>query len=129
MGRFESVGEYVAAQPPAARRALALVRSAIRKALPNAVERISYHVPTHDVGGQRALFFACWKRHYSLYPATARLLAAFGDDLAPYEVEKATIRFPLSGPVPTRLIERIARFRAKEVASAGRRGSWYAPRR
>jgi len=40
-----------------------------------------------------------------------------GDDLAPYEVNnKGTIRFPLSEPVPVKLIGRTAKFRAKEVA-------------
>jgi uncharacterized protein YdhG (YjbR/CyaY superfamily) len=34
----------------------------------------------------------------------------------PYEVSKGTIRFPLSKPVPVRLISRVARLRAKEVA-------------
>jgi uncharacterized protein YdhG (YjbR/CyaY superfamily) len=43
------------------------------------------------------------------------VVAAFKNDLAPYEVSKGTIRFPLSGPVPVKLIERIAKFRAKEV--------------
>ena len=62
------------------------------------------------------LYFAGWKQHYSLYPANGRVLAAFKDELAPYEVNKSTIRFPLSLPVPGRLIGRIAKFRAKEVA-------------
>jgi uncharacterized protein YdhG (YjbR/CyaY superfamily) len=47
---------------------------------------------------------------------TSRVVAAFKDELAPYEVRTGTIRFPLSGSVPVKLIERIARFRAKEVA-------------
>jgi uncharacterized protein YdhG (YjbR/CyaY superfamily) len=59
---------------------------------------------------------ARWRKHYLLYLATARVLAAFQDDLAPYEVKKSTIRFSLSQPVPVKLIERIAKFRAKEVA-------------
>jgi uncharacterized protein YdhG (YjbR/CyaY superfamily) len=37
-------------------------------------------------------------------------------ELASYEVDKGTIRFPLSGPVPEKLIGRIAKFRAKEAA-------------
>ena len=56
-----------------------------------------------------------WKKHYSLYPATARVLAEFQEELAPYEVNKSTIRFPLSGPVPVKLIARIAKFRASEI--------------
>ena len=62
------------------------------------------------------LYFAGWKEHYSLYPATARVVKAFADDLAQYKVNRSTIRFPLSKAVPMKLIERIARFRAKEVA-------------
>ena len=62
------------------------------------------------------LFFAGWKEHYSLYPAGSRL-AALKKELAPYKVSKGTIRFPLSEPVPVKLIERIAKLRAKEVAA------------
>jgi uncharacterized protein YdhG (YjbR/CyaY superfamily) len=63
------------------------------------------------------LYFAGWKQHYSLYPATDRVVATFKDELAPYEIRKGTIRFPLSQPVPVKLIARIAKFRAKEVGS------------
>jgi uncharacterized protein YdhG (YjbR/CyaY superfamily) len=46
-------------------------------------------------------------------------VAAFRDELAPYEVSKGTIRFPLSQAVPARLIERIAKFLAKGAAQRG----------
>ncbi|HEY6293201.1 MAG TPA: hypothetical protein VI455_16740 [Terriglobia bacterium] len=64
--------------------------------------------------------FGGWRQHYSLYPASGRLVAAFKDHLAPYEVSKGTIRFPLSEPVPVKLIERIARFRVNEAAGRER---------
>jgi uncharacterized protein YdhG (YjbR/CyaY superfamily) len=67
--------------------------------------------------GRAVVYFAGWKAHYSLYPATRALVEALAAELAPYEVnDKGTIRFPLSAPVPERLIGRIARFRAREVA-------------
>lgn len=113
---FTSVDEYLAAQPEAVRGVLTRVRSAIRKAVPGAEEVISYKIPTYKLHGGPVLYFAGWRQHYSLYPATNHVVAAFKDDLAPYEVSKGTIRFPLSQPVPVRLIERIAKFRAKEVA-------------
>jgi uncharacterized protein YdhG (YjbR/CyaY superfamily) len=112
---FKSVDEYIASQPDDVRRVLNRVRSTIRKAVPGAEETISYKIPAYKVRGNRMLFFAGWKQHYSLYPATARVIEAFKDDLAPYEVSKGTIRFPLSEPVPAKLIGRIAKFRAKEV--------------
>ena len=113
---FKSVDEYIAAQPEAAQGLLESVRSAIRKALPGAEEVISYKIPTYKMYGGAVLYFAGWSRHYSLYPATDRVLAAFKDDLAPYDVKQSTIRFPLAQPVPVKLIERIAKFRAREVA-------------
>jgi len=113
---FKSVDEYMASQPEAAQALLQLVRSTIRNAVPGAEEVISYQIPGYKMHGGPVLYFAGWKQHYSLYPATDRLVAAFTDDLAPYKVNKGTIRFPLSKPVPVKLIERIAKFRAKEVA-------------
>lgn len=113
---FANVDEYISEQPEAAQVALQLVRSTLRKALPEAEEVISYKIPAYKLHGGIALYFAGWKQHYSLYPAGERLVAALKDQLASYKVSKGTIRFPLSEPVPVRLIERIARFRAKEAA-------------
>src|ERR1700730_6368125 len=116
MADFKSVDEYIAAQPEGAQSVLKRVRSAIRKSLPGAEETISYKMPTYKLRGEPVLYFAGWKQHYSLYPASDHLIAAFKADLAPYQIDKATIRFPLSVPVPVKLIARIAKFRAKEVA-------------
>jgi len=113
---FKSVDEYIASQPEAVQDLLERVRSTIRKAVPGAQEVISYKIPTYKLQGRPVLYFAGWRNHYSLYPASDHLVAAFKDDLAPYQVSKGTIRFPLSQPVPVKLIERIAKFRAKEVA-------------
>ena len=113
---FKSVDEYIAAQPDAVQAVLGLVRSAIRKAMPEAEEVISYKIPTYKLNGRAVLYFAGWKQHYSLYPASVPLVAAFEDELASYKVDKGTIRFPLAEPVPVKLIERIAKFRAQEAA-------------
>src|SRR6266852_4442016 len=113
---FRSVDEYIAVQPPSVQVILERVRSTIRKAVPEAEEMISYQIPAYKLRGGPVLYFAGWKQHYSLYPASGRLVAAFKDELAPYVVHKATIRFPLSEPVPVKLIGRIAKFRAKELA-------------
>jgi uncharacterized protein YdhG (YjbR/CyaY superfamily) len=113
---FKSVDEYIASQPEAVQDALKLVRSTIRKAVPGAEEVISYKMPTYKLYGGRLLYFAGWRQHYSLYAATGNVVAAFKDELARYKIDKGTIRFPLSEPVPVKLIERIAKFRAKELA-------------
>ena len=113
---LNSVDDYIALQPKAAQNILDRVRRAIRKAVPQAEEVISYNMPTFKLNGQPVLYLAGWKRHYSLYPCAGPIIEAFKDDLAPYEVNsKGTIRFPLSDPVPLKLIERLAKFRALEI--------------
>lgn len=120
---FKSVDDYIASQPEATRSILRRVRSTIRKAVPGAEEVISYKIPAYKLHGGPVLFFAGWKQHYSLYPATGGVVAAFKDELAPYKVSKGTIRFPLSQPVPVKLIGRIAKVRAKEVADRAKAGT------
>ena len=113
---FKSVDQYIASQPETVQGVLERVRSTIRKAVPEAQEVISYQIAAYKLHGAAVLYFAAWKQHYSLYPAGSHVAAAFQDELAPYEVSKGTIRFPFSQPVPVKLIGRIAKFRAKEVA-------------
>jgi uncharacterized protein YdhG (YjbR/CyaY superfamily) len=96
------------------------VRSTIRKALPGADETMSYGIPTFKLDGRAVIYYAGWQEHYSLYPATSHLAKALGGELTPHETGKGTIRFALAEPVPVRLIARIARLRAQEVAERGR---------
>jgi uncharacterized protein YdhG (YjbR/CyaY superfamily) len=99
-------------------RVLEHVRRAIRRALPEADEVISYQIPAYKVPGRVVIYFAGWKEHYSIYPATAPLVAEFKDELAPYEVNnKGTIRFPLTGRIPAGLIAGIARFGRRRLRS------------
>jgi len=112
---FKSVDDYIAAHPTQVQLILQRVRRIIRTAVPEAEEVISYQIPTYKLNGKYVVYFAGWKEHYSLYPASARLVAALEDELAPYQVNKGTIRFPLSRPVPAKLIGRIAKLLAKEA--------------
>ena len=126
---FKSVDEYIASQPEATRGVLERVRRTIRKALPESEEVISYQIPAYKLNGRTVVYFAGWRQHYSVYPSNPRLVAAFRDKLDGYEMSKGTIRFPLSEPVPVKLIEGIAKFRAKEVADAEKAKSSTAKRR
>jgi uncharacterized protein YdhG (YjbR/CyaY superfamily) len=117
---FKSVDEYIATFPDSVQAILQRVRRTIRKAVPGASEMISYQIAAYKLRGARVIYFAGWKEHYSLYPITERLARAMKEDLAPHEVSKGTIRFPLAKPVPVRLIGRIAKFRAKEAAESSK---------
>ena len=112
--KFETVDEYIAAQRETVHAILQRVRATILKALPGAEETISYNMPTYTLRGNFIIHFAAWKRHFSIYPASPKLIWSFKKELAAATLIKNTIRFPLAEPVPTALIERIAKFRVKE---------------
>jgi uncharacterized protein YdhG (YjbR/CyaY superfamily) len=115
------VDAYIAKHPAEVQPVLQRVRRIIRRALPGAEEAISYQIPAYKLRGQYFVYFAGWKRHWSLYPVTEAVRAALGPELAPYEVSKGTVRFPFGGPVPARLVERIVGELAKAADSRRRR--------
>jgi uncharacterized protein YdhG (YjbR/CyaY superfamily) len=93
---FTSVDEYIAAHTEDVQSILSCVRNTIRNAVPGAEETIAYQIPAYKLQGGAVLYFAGWKQHYSLYPASDRLVRAFKNELAPYKISKGTIRFRLS---------------------------------
>ena len=112
---FQSVDEYIASLPPETHTALRRVRAILRKALPKSTEGISYQIPVYKLDGKMVLYFAGFKSHYSIYPATARLLKEMKKELTPHLHSKATLRFSYEGKVPAALITRIAKARAAEA--------------
>ena len=110
-----SIAAYLKAQPAPHRAILEQVRRAIARALPQAEETISYKIPAFRMNGRMILYFAGFKTHYSIYPASDALLAALPGELEAHRASKGTLRFSFSEPVPEKLIERIAKFRATEI--------------
>ena len=113
----KSIDEYIAAQPEAVRPKLEQVRDAIKRAVPGAVEGIGYRVPAFKLHGKPMLYFAGFQKHYSLFAASGTFFAALEDELSGYEVRKGTVHFPLTKPVPVKLINRIAKLRAAGIAA------------
>lgn len=107
---------YLDGQPDEVRALLEKVRVTIQRAVPEAEEAISYRILAFKLLGSPLLYFAGWRDHYAIYPATAGVRETFGKELAKYDASgKGTIRFPLDQPVPVKLIAGIAKLRAKEV--------------
>jgi uncharacterized protein YdhG (YjbR/CyaY superfamily) len=113
--RVASVRAYIASKPKESRASLEAVRRAILGAIPDADEGLAYQMPAYTLNGVGVLYFAGWTSHYSIYPISDALVEAFAAELAPYERSKGTLKFPLSEPVPVRLIARIAKFRARQL--------------
>lgn len=112
----KSVDEYIATQPEAVRPKLEQVRATIRKAVPEAVECIGYRMPGYKLQGKSMLYFAGFKEHYSLFAASGTFFAALEGELRGYNLRKGTVHFPLTKPVPVKLISRIAKLRAAGIS-------------
>jgi uncharacterized protein YdhG (YjbR/CyaY superfamily) len=107
-----TIDEYVAAFPPDVQSILRKIRSTIRKAAPQAEERISYRMPAFAQDGI-LVYFAAFKKHIGVYPPV-RGDEKLSKELAPYRGEKGNLKFPLDEPIPYDLIARIVKFRVKE---------------
>ncbi|WP_174184012.1 iron chaperone [Nocardia barduliensis] len=102
-----NIDAYLAGFPDDVREILSGIRAAIRRALPDATEAISYDIPTFKLHGRNVVHFAGWQRHVSLYPIPDGD-PALERELEPYRAGKGTLRFRLGEPVPYELIARIA---------------------
>jgi uncharacterized protein YdhG (YjbR/CyaY superfamily) len=114
-----AVSDYIAKAPPQARAALRQLRAAIRAAAPGITERISYRIPTFELGGRYLLYIAAFKAHVSVYPVTAGMVATYGEALARYRAGKGTLRFSLDAPVPVALVAKLAKVRVQERRGSG----------
>ncbi len=115
------VEEYLASLPDGPRAALEGLRETIRGAAPGSVERISYRMPAFELDGRILVWYAAFKNHCSLFPATERVVAEHGAELEPYLSGKGTIRFTLDDPLPTALVEKVVETRIAENEAARRR--------
>ncbi|HEY7281094.1 MAG TPA: DUF1801 domain-containing protein, partial [Actinomycetota bacterium] len=110
-----TVEQYLAGLPAPERRALDRLRATIRSVEPEATETISYQIPTFKLHGRLLVSFAAFRDHCSLFPANDRVREACGDALTPYLSGKGTLRFTVEQPIPTALVKKIVRTRARET--------------
>ena len=111
---FTTIDEYISTFPADIQAILEKVRQAIQKAAPEAVETMSYGIPTFNLNGRHLVFFAGWKRHISLYPIPAGD-EAFQQAIAHYKRAKGSIQFPFDKPIPYDLVEQIVTLLIKET--------------
>jgi uncharacterized protein YdhG (YjbR/CyaY superfamily) len=114
----KTVDQYLASVPDESREVLHGIRETIRKAAPEAEERISYGIPLYRLGGKHLLGFGASKRHLSLYVTDSDVLRTFERELEPFDVAgtKTTIRFTAAEPLPQPLVRKIVKARVEELA-------------
>ena len=102
----QTIDEFIANYPEDIQEKLQRLRSAIRKAAPQATEIISYGIPAYRFHGN-LIYFSAYEHHIGVYPRVKSL----EKELAPYEGGKGTIRFPHEKPIPLTLIKKLVKAR------------------
>jgi uncharacterized protein YdhG (YjbR/CyaY superfamily) len=108
----KNIDEYIAGFPSDVQRILEKIRNNIKKAAPEAQEKISYQMPTFYLNGN-LVHFAAFKNHIGFYP-TPSGTEKFQKEISKYRAGKGSIQFPLDKPIPYDLITKIVEFRVKE---------------
>jgi uncharacterized protein YdhG (YjbR/CyaY superfamily) len=109
-----TIDQYIATFTEDAQKALQQVRKAIQQAAPDAVETISYNMPTFKLYNKYLVHFAGYKKHIGFY-ALAPDTSPFKEEFSKYTTGKASVQFPLSEPMPLDLIKRIITYRIEEM--------------
>ena len=79
----KTIDEYIAGFPPETQKILQKLRKTIRKAAPDAEEKISYQMPAFSLKGI-LVYFAAYKNHIGFYP-TASGIEAFKEEISGYK--------------------------------------------
>lgn len=111
----QTLDAYIASFPSDVRVQLEAVRRTIRAAAPDAVEAISYRIPTFKQDGRYLIYFAGYRTHIGVYPVEVES-TELGQRLAPYASGKATLKFALDRPIPLDLIAQVVRWKLRRTA-------------
>jgi len=109
----ENVNQYIEAQAAEVQPILQQICEVIRKAAPDATEKISCHIPTFWQKKNIAQL-AAHKSHIGFYPGDDAVIA-FAEKLVDYKTNKGCIHLPLDKPVPCELIKEIIEYRVGQV--------------
>jgi len=106
-----TIDEYIAAFSPQVRSILERIRATIKKAAPEAEEKISYQLPTFTLKGH-LVYFGAFKKHIGFYPPVRN--EKLRREISIYEGEKGNLRFSFDKPIPYTLIGKIVKARVRE---------------
>lgn len=108
----KDVMEYLAQVPAESRAVLEKLRQTIKSTVPEAVEVISYQIPTFKYQGRMLVSYAAFQEHCSFFPG-AGPIETHRNELKSYKTSKGTIRFPVDRPLPASLVKKLVKTRIR----------------
>ena len=112
MKTFTSVDEYIASFAEDVRPKLIELRHLAQELIPDAIETISYGMPTYK-RKRNLVHFACYKNHIGLYPGPS-VIQKFSSEFTTYKWSKGAVQFPIEKELPISLIRRMVEATVKE---------------
>lgn len=109
-----TIDAYITSCPAEVQPNLWQLRRTIAEAAPEAVEKISWGMPTFTYHGN-LVHFAAGKRHVGFYPAPTAI-ETFREELALYKTTKGAVQLPWDDPLPLELVRKMVLFRVDEQA-------------
>ena len=101
-----SVEVYIAGFTGPQHASLVELRSALRAAVPDAHEKISYGMPAISIR-KNVIYYAAWEKHLAVY-GWLGADDAFLEPLKSYIASKGTLKFPLGDALPLDDLSRLA---------------------
>jgi uncharacterized protein YdhG (YjbR/CyaY superfamily) len=113
------VDAYMANLEPHKRDALEKLRAAVRAAVPEAEEVITYKMPGFKLGGRFFVSYDAYKNHFSLFPASDGVEKALGAEAPKYVRGRGTLQFRYDDPPSAAVVRTIIEARLAESRSEG----------
>ena len=114
-GKFappKDVESYLRGVPNEARASLEKLRQTIKSVVPEAVEVISYGIPTFKLDGRMLVSYAAFAEHCSFFPG-AGPVDVHEDELKSFQTSKGTVRFTSTKPLSASLVKKLVKTRIR----------------
>ncbi|MGZ8844602.1 MAG: iron chaperone [Pyrinomonadaceae bacterium] len=108
----KDVNAYLARVPADARASLEKLRQTIKSAVPDAVEVISYGIPTFRRDGRMLVSYAAFSEHCSFFPG-AGPIDVHQDELKSFQTSKGTVRFTTAKPLSSTMVKKLLKTRIR----------------
>lgn len=120
----KDVDRYIGSLPEESRTAIESLRKVVRAIVPDAVETISYGVPTFKLNNRMLVSYAGFKDHCSFFPGAGPIETHKGA-LKNFPTSRGTIRFTPERPLSAALVKKLVktRIRLNEAQTKSRSGS------
>ena len=111
------IDDYIGQLPDDQARALSALRATIAAAAPDAVEAVSYSMPAFKLGKKVLIYYAAFKGHLSLFPASGSVMDKLGPELQSNFTGNGTLQFTPEHPLPDDLVRQIVAIRREEIGA------------